>query len=71
MTKILRKDNHVPYRTKILRKAIMRQLFLKNKYYKIGTDESKSSYKKQNNYCRRLYKKEMKNYYANLDWHKM
>ena len=53
--------------TKILRKAIMRRSFLKNKYYKNGTDESKSSYKKQNNYCSRLYKKEKKNYYANLD----
>ena len=42
------KTNHTPYMTKILRKAIMRRSFLKNKYYnKNGTDESKSSYKKQ------------------------
>ena len=67
LTKKTIRANHAPYMTKILRKTIMRRSFLKHKYYKNGTDESKRSYKKQKNYCSRLYKKERKNYYANLD----
>ena len=40
---------------------------LENRYYRCKTDESKTAYKMQRNYCSRLYKKEKKNFHANLD----
>ena len=59
--------NEVPYMTKPLRKAIMRRSYLENRYFKYKTPECLAAYKKQRNYCSRLYKKEMKSYYANLN----
>ena len=52
---------------KTLRKAIANRSRLENRYYHNKTDESKRAYKKQKNYCSRLYKKERKRYYMNLD----
>ena len=59
--------NEVPYMTKALRKAIANRSRLENRFYRDKTDESKKAYKKQKNYCSKLYKKERKRYYANLD----
>ena len=59
--------NEVPYMTKNLRKAIANRSRLENQYYKYKTAESLRAYRKQNNFCSRLYKKERKNYYNNLD----
>ena len=59
--------NQVPYMTKTLRKAIMRRSNLANKFLKTGSPESNIAYKKQRNYCSRLYKKERKKFYYNLD----
>ena len=59
--------NQVPYMSKTLRKAIMRRSNLENKYLKSRNPENKEAYKKQKNYCSRLYKKERKMYYSNLD----
>ena len=59
--------NEVPYMTKNLRKAIANRSRLENQYYKYKTAESLSVYRKQNNSCSRLYKKERKKYYNNLD----
>ena len=59
--------NHVPYTSKTLRKAIMRRSNLENKYLKNRTPENKLLYRRQKNYCSRLYKKERKMYYANLN----
>ena len=50
--------NHVPYMTKPLRKAIMKRSQLENKYLKNSSNENKIRYKKQKNFCCRLYKKE-------------
>ena len=58
--------NHAPYVTKNMRKAIMRRSALENVFYKKKTPESHKAYKKQKNYCSRLYKKERKKFYANL-----
>ena len=44
----------------------MRRSNLENKYLQNRTPENKDVYKKQTNYCGRLYKKERKTYY-NLD----
>ena len=50
--------NEVPYMTKIQRKAIANRSRLENRYFKLKTDVSKKAYRKQSNYCSRLYKKE-------------
>ena len=39
--------NDKPFMTKVLRKAIMRRSFLKNKYQKLKTEESQKAFKKQ------------------------
>ena len=59
--------NDKPFMTKILRKAIMRRSFLKNKYQKLKSDESHKAFKKQKNYTNRLLKKERVKYWGNLD----
>ena len=59
--------NHATYMTKTLRKAIMRRSNLENKYLKNRNPENKMVYRKQKNYCSRLYKIERKRYYSNLN----
>ena len=59
--------NHMPYMTKQHRKAIMKRSALENKYYKSKSLEDKQAYKKQRNYCNRLYKREKRNYFNNLN----
>ena len=54
--------NRVPYMTKALRKAIMKRSKLESKYVKNKTSENLKSYKKQRNFCSKLYKKERKKY---------
>ena len=59
--------NHVPYMTKALRKAIMKRSALENKYLRNNTTENNIHYKKQKNFCSRLYKKEREKFYSNLE----
>ena len=59
--------NQVPYMTMTLRKAIMRRSNLENKFLKNVTPENKAAYRKQRNLCCKLYKKERRKYYSNLD----
>ena len=59
--------NEGPFMTKALRKAIMRRSALKNRLYNNYTIENSTNYKKQRNYCSRLYKKERKKYYDKLN----
>ena len=59
--------NQVPYMTKPLRKAIMIRSSLKNKLYKNLTPNNSMAYKKQRNYCSRLYKKEREKYFEKLN----
>ena len=61
-TRVVR-ANEVPY----MRKAIATRSRLENRYYRNKTAKSKTAYKKQKNYVSRLYKKERKKYYTNLD----
>ena len=62
--------NHSSFVSNMLRKAIMRKSYLEKKYLKKRTDQSLMAYKKQKNYCIKLYKKEKKilngltNYFA-------
>ena len=53
--------------TKNLRKAIMKRSQLENKYISNSTVENRNKYKKHKNFCSKLYKKERKNFYSQLD----
>ena len=53
--------------TKPLRKAIMTRSRLENKYHhKTKLFADKDMFKKQRNYCNRLYKRERKRFYKNI-----
>ena len=65
--KRLVRANEVPYMTKHIRKAIAKRSMLENKYHKNKSVDSLRAYKKQKNFCSRLFKKERKRYYTNLD----
>ena len=45
----------------------MTRSFLEHKYYKHPSAENNKTYKIQKNVCSRLYKKERKKFYANID----
>ena len=59
--------NEVPYMTKALRKAIATRSRLENRFHRLKTSDSMKAFRKQRNYCSRLYKKERKRFYVNLD----
>ena len=65
--KKVKRATEVPGMTKTLIIAIANRSRLENRYYRLKTEESKICYKKQKNYCSRLYKKERKKFYENLD----
>ena len=55
--------NHKPYVTKAMRNAIMKRSELATKFRAEPTDFNKKAFKKQKNFCKRLYKKEREKYY--------
>ena len=59
--------NNDPFMDKTLSKVFMLRARLKNRYNKSPTEENKTIYKKQRNYCSNLLKKVKKKYYNNLD----
>ena len=59
--------NHAPYMNKSLRKAIMRRSQLQSKYLKSKKTSDYVNFKKQRNFVSRMYKKEKKKFYKNLD----
>ena len=59
--------NHKSYMTKALCKAIMKCSELATKYHKTKSIEDYNNYKKQRNFCSKLYKKERKKFYDNFD----
>ena len=61
------RGNHMPYMNKTLRKAMMRRTQLHNIYYKTRDINDLNVYKKQNNFVSRLYKKNRKRFYNNID----
>ena len=63
--------NHAPYMTKSLRKAIMRRSQLLTKYHKSKDESDHCIYKKQRNFVSKMYKKEKKRFYKNLDINKI
>ena len=52
---------------KILSKAIMTRSRLRNKFLNFPCVENRNAYKKHRNYCTRLFKKEKKKFYDNID----
>ena len=67
LKKKMLRANHSSYVSKPLRKAIMRRSYLEKMYFKKRTVDSLTKYKKQKNYCSRLYKKERKKFFDNLN----
>ena len=59
--------NNAPYMTKALRKAMMESTELATKYHKTRNLEDYERFRKHRNYVSRLYKKERKQYFNNLD----
>ena len=55
------------YMTKTLRKAMMHRSQLEIGYRKQPININPERYRKQKNFCSKLYKKEQKKYYSNLD----
>ena len=64
-SKIIRANN-APFMNKILAKDVMIRSKLHNKYLKFPTDINNGAFKKQRNYCVKLFRTEKKKYY-NLD----
>ena len=64
--KILR-ANHSSYGSKALQKAIMKRSYLEKLYFKNRTENSLKTYKRQKNYCSKLYKKERKEFFNNIN----
>ena len=53
--------------TKDLRKAIMKRSEPETKFYRTKYPKDQTAYKKQRTFLSRLYKRERKKYYSNLD----
>ena len=49
--------------TKTLHKAIIKRSQLENKHPRDSTVENRNKYKKQKNFCSKLYKKDRKKFY--------
>ena len=63
--------NHAAYVTKTMRKAILKRTELQHRYFKIRSSENLKLFKRQRNFCSRLYKRERKKYFNNLDLNKI
>ena len=67
MKKKVLRGNQVQYMSKALRKAIMKRTQLRSKYYKTNNIIDLNNLKIQRNYVSRLYKKEKKKFFNNID----
>ncbi len=65
-TKYIR-ANEAPYMSRLLKKAIMKRSRLEGVYYRTKSEHDKIIYKSHKNYVSRLYKRERKAFYQNLD----
>ena len=54
-----------------MRKAIVKRSELATRLRKNPTKENSKAFKEQRNFCNRLYKKERKRYFENLDLRKI
>ena len=65
-TKVIR-CNQAPYITKTYKKAAIKRSELKTKHLKSSTLENFNKFRKQKNFCSRLYKRERKKFLDKLD----
>ena len=63
---LLRVD-YASYVSKSLQNALMKRFYLEKVCFKNRTENSFKAFKKQKNYCSRLYKKERKKVFNNLN----
>ena len=66
MKKKFVRENHAPFMTKSLRKAIMLRSKLRNRYNKSRTSENLNNYHKQRNLCVKLLKSAKNEYYNKI-----
>ena len=59
--------NHAPYVLIALQKTITKGSYLENVYFKNRDDHSLRRYRKQMNYCSRLYEEERKKFFKNVN----
>ena len=59
--------NDKPWVTKEMRKEIMYRSQLENRKFKFGREEDIIAFKRQQNYCNRLYHRTRKDYFDKLD----
>ena len=59
--------NQAPYMTKALKKAMIKRSELETKYHKYKNSDALKAFKRQKNYVSRLYKKERKRFFKNLN----
>ena len=59
--------NDKPFMTRALRKAVMLRTRLRNRYNKDQTVENWNKFRKHRNSCVKLFRREKRNYYNNLD----
>ena len=59
--------NDKPFMTRALRKAVMLRSRLRNRYNKNQTIENWNEFRKHRNSCVKLFRREKRNYYNNLD----
>ena len=59
--------NYLPFMNKTISDEIMKRTRFQNQFLKNRTDENKSRYKNQRNYCVSLLRKTRMQYYINLD----
>ena len=59
--------NYLPFMNKTISDEIMKRTRFQNQFLKNRTNENKSRYKKQRNYCVSLLRKTRTQYYINLD----
>ena len=63
--------NHAPYVTKAFTKSFTRRRYLEKLHFKKRTQTLLKKYKKQKNYCSKLYKKEGKAYFDQINPNKV
>ena len=61
------RGNHLPFMNKTVSKEIMKRTRFRNQFLKKRTDENKSRYTKQRNFCVSLLRKTKTQYYRNLE----
>ena len=63
--------NNAPFMNKILSKAVMTRSRIRNRYLKNPSVTNRNEYKRHRNFCVRLFRKEKRRFYDNIDTNKI